>query len=77
MDIPAPADVAARGPDINDGTYVISYSIPQDPEASILSIGRIGRGDVSGIAIAIAEYMTAAVFAPGLSVWRMTRFIEV
>lgn len=44
-------DVAARGIDIADLTYVINYSIPEDLESYVHRIGRTGRAGKEGIAI--------------------------
>ena len=44
-------DVAARGLDINDVSYVINYDLPDVPEAYVHRIGRTGRAGASGIAI--------------------------
>ena len=44
-------DVAARGIDIADLTYVINYSVPEDLESYVHRIGRTGRAGKEGIAI--------------------------
>lgn len=44
-------DVAARGIDIADLTYVINYSIPEDLESYVHRIGRTGRAGKEGTAI--------------------------
>mgnify|MGYP002579992499 CR=1 FL=1 len=44
-------DVAARGIDINNLTYVINYSLPQDSESYVHRIGRTGRAGNTGTAI--------------------------
>jgi len=45
-------DVAARGLDIDDISLVIQYDIPKDKEVYVHRIGRTGRVDKSGKAIA-------------------------
>ena len=47
----AATDVAARGIDINNLTYVINYSLPQDSESYVHRIGRTGRAGNTGTAI--------------------------
>lgn len=44
-------DVAARGIDIANLTYVINYSLPEDLESYVHRIGRTGRAGKTGIAI--------------------------
>ena len=46
-------DVAARGIDIKGLAYVINYTLPDEPEAYIHRIGRIGRAEHLGLAISI------------------------
>lgn len=48
-------DVAARGLDINDVSYVINYDIPNIPESYIHRIGRTGRAGQSGEAFALVS----------------------
>jgi len=50
-------DVAARGLDIPELSYVIQYDIPEDPEAYIHRAGRTGRAGASGVAITLAGEM--------------------
>ena len=45
-------DVAARGIDVSNLTYVINFSIPDEHEKYIHRIGRTGRAGKKGIAIA-------------------------
>lgn len=45
-------DVAARGLDIDDISYVINYDMPEDVDTYIHRIGRTGRAGKEGIAIA-------------------------
>ena len=45
-------DVAARGLDIDDISYVINYDMPEDVETYIHRIGRTGRAGKEGVAIA-------------------------
>lgn len=44
-------DVAARGIDISDVSYVYNFDIPQDVESYTHRIGRTGRAGKSGVAI--------------------------
>jgi ATP-dependent RNA helicase DeaD len=44
-------DVAARGLDIDDISYVINYDMPDDVDTYIHRIGRTGRAGKEGIAI--------------------------
>ena len=46
-------DVAARGIDVNNLSYVINYSVPQDPESYVHRIGRTGRAGNEGEAITL------------------------
>ena len=48
-------NVAARGIDIFNLTYVINYSLPQNPEIYIHRIGRTGRAGKRGIAITFVD----------------------
>ena len=45
-------DVAARGLDIDDISYVINYDMPEEVETYIHRIGRTGRAGKEGVAIA-------------------------
>ncbi len=45
-------DVIARGIDVSDVSHVINFDLPETPEAYIHRIGRTGRADRTGIAIA-------------------------
>jgi len=45
------SDVAARGLDVKDISYVINYDFPQNPEYYIHRTGRTGRAGASGKAI--------------------------
>ncbi|MCU4177394.1 DEAD/DEAH box helicase [Carboxylicivirga sp. N1Y90] len=45
-------DVIARGMDIRNVSHVINYDMPEEPEAYIHRIGRTGRAEAEGIAIA-------------------------
>lgn len=44
-------DVAARGLDFNDVTYVFNFDIPQDPDSYVHRIGRTGRVGKPGTAV--------------------------
>jgi ATP-dependent RNA helicase RhlE len=48
-------DVAARGIDISNISYVINMNIPNVPETFIHRIGRTGRAGISGIAISFCS----------------------
>ncbi|WP_185146635.1 DEAD/DEAH box helicase [Chryseobacterium sp.] len=45
-------DIMARGLDISDITHVINFEVPEVPEQYIHRIGRTGRADKDGIAVA-------------------------
>ena len=45
-------DLVARGIDIAEVTHIINFDLPAVPEAYIHRIGRTGRADKKGIAIA-------------------------
>lgn len=45
------SDIAARGIDIDDITYVFNYEIPEQAETYVHRIGRTGRAGSTGIAI--------------------------
>ncbi len=48
-------DIASRGIDIDDLSYVINYDIPNEPETYVHRIGRTGRAGKKGRAISICE----------------------
>ena len=48
-------DVAARGIDIPDVDYVINYDLPEDPENYVHRVGRTGRGNKKGQALAFCS----------------------
>jgi ATP-dependent RNA helicase RhlE len=48
-------DVAARGIDIPDIDYVINYDLPNDPENYVHRVGRTGRGNKRGQALAFCS----------------------
>ena len=48
-------DVAARGIDIPDISYVINYDIPTDPESYVHRIGRTARAGKKGVAISFCD----------------------
>jgi ATP-dependent RNA helicase RhlE len=48
-------DIAARGIDIPDISYVINYDIPMDPESYVHRIGRTARAGRQGIAISFCD----------------------
>lgn len=47
-------DIVARGIDVSEVTHVINFDLPDIPENYIHRIGRTGRADKKGIAIAFA-----------------------
>lgn len=47
-------DVAGRGIHINDISYVVNYTLPEDPEDYIHRIGRTGRAGSKGSSISFA-----------------------
>lgn len=51
IDILIATDVAARGLDIDDISYVINYDMPEDVDTYIHRIGRTGRAGKEGVAI--------------------------
>ncbi|NOR87421.1 MAG: DEAD/DEAH box helicase [Bacteroidales bacterium] len=48
-------DIAARGIDVNELSYVINYDLPSVPETYVHRIGRTGRAGASGIAISFCQ----------------------
>jgi ATP-dependent RNA helicase DeaD len=50
-DILIATDVAARGLDVDDITYVINYDMPDDVDTYIHRIGRTGRAGKEGVAV--------------------------
>lgn len=48
-------DVSARGIDIPDVDIVINYDIPEEPENYVHRVGRTGRGQKKGVAIAFCS----------------------
>jgi len=67
IDILIATDVAARGLDIDDISYVINYDIPEDVDTYIHRIGRTGRAGKEGTAISFVtseeEYLIREIFA--------------
>jgi ATP-dependent RNA helicase DeaD len=51
IDILIATDVAARGLDIDDISYVVNYDMPEDVDTYIHRIGRTGRAGKEGVAI--------------------------
>ncbi len=45
-------DLVARGLDFDDVTHVVNFDIPEEPESYIHRIGRTGRADKKGVALA-------------------------
>jgi ATP-dependent RNA helicase RhlE len=48
-------DLIARGMDINQVSHVVNYDLPETAESYIHRIGRTGRAEAEGIAIAFVE----------------------
>ena len=49
-------DIAARGIDIDDLTYVFNYNLPDVPETYVHRIGRTGRAGREGTAISFCQF---------------------
>jgi ATP-dependent RNA helicase RhlE len=49
-------DIAARGIDVDDLSYVINYELPDVPETYVHRIGRTGRAGASGTAFAFCDH---------------------
>ncbi|MBS2211330.1 DEAD/DEAH box helicase [Carboxylicivirga mesophila] len=56
-------DLIARGMDINQVSHVINYDLPETAESYIHRIGRTGRADTDGIAIAFVEEKDEDIWA--------------
>ncbi len=56
-------DLIARGMDINQVSHVINFDLPETAESYIHRIGRTGRADAEGIAIAFVEEKDEAIWA--------------
>jgi ATP-dependent RNA helicase RhlE len=48
-------DIAARGIDVEELSYVVNYDLPNVPETYVHRIGRTGRAKASGIAISFCD----------------------
>jgi len=48
-------DVASRGIDIEDITYVFNYDFPRNIEEYVHRVGRTGRAGKTGVAISLME----------------------
>ena len=55
LDFLVATDVAARGIDISDLSYVINYAMPRDPEVYVHRTGRTGRIGKTGHAVSIVS----------------------
>jgi ATP-dependent RNA helicase RhlE len=49
-------DIAARGLDIDDISYVINYELPSEPETYVHRIGRTGRAGKDGTAVSLCDF---------------------
>jgi ATP-dependent RNA helicase DeaD len=60
-------DVAARGIDIDDISYVINYDVPDNVDTYVHRIGRTGRAGKEGVAVSFVtseeEYVIREIFA--------------
>lgn len=56
VDILIATDVAARGLDVDDISYVINYDMPDDVDTYIHRIGRTGRAGKAGIAVSFVTF---------------------
>lgn len=54
-------DIASRGIDIDDLSYVVNYDMPEVPETYVHRIGRTGRAGKKGIAISLINYNDIAL----------------
>ena len=52
-------DVAGRGLHINQVSYVVNYTLPDEPEDYVHRIGRTGRAGAAGVAISFADEESA------------------
>ncbi len=48
-------DIAARGIDVDELSYVVNFDLPNVPETYVHRIGRTGRADASGIALSFCD----------------------
>ena len=48
-------DIAARGIDVDDLSYVINYELPEIPETYVHRIGRTGRAGANGVSFSFCE----------------------
>jgi ATP-dependent RNA helicase RhlE len=49
-------DIAARGLDIDDITYVVNFELPGEPETYVHRIGRTGRAGRDGTAVSLCDF---------------------
>ncbi len=56
VDVLVSTDVAARGLDVDDVTYVINYQCPEDEGTYIHRIGRTGRAGKEGVAVTMVDW---------------------
>ena len=54
-DVLIATDVAARGLDIDDITYVINYDMPHDPEDYVHRVGRTARAQSKGMSVTMVS----------------------
>jgi ATP-dependent RNA helicase RhlE len=55
MQVLVATDIAARGIDVDELSYVINFDLPNVPETYVHRIGRTGRAQASGIAISFCD----------------------
>lgn len=48
-------DIAARGIDVDELSYVVNFDLPNVPETYVHRIGRTGRADASGVALSFCD----------------------
>ncbi|MFM8985593.1 MAG: DEAD/DEAH box helicase [Planctomycetia bacterium] len=48
-------DIAARGIDVDDGSHVVTFELPHEPETYVHRIGRTGRAGRSGEAVSFCD----------------------
>jgi len=56
-------DIAARGLDIDDISYVLNYELSNEPETYVHRIGRTGRAGKGGVAVSFCDFDEKKLFA--------------
>jgi ATP-dependent RNA helicase RhlE len=77
-------DLISRGLDLTGVSHVVNFDLPDEPESYIHRIGRTGRADQKGIAIAFVteadrDRLSAieALMKASLTVWELPEFVPV